>query len=116
MKVLIEMPEHIAGEVLERRQPGQSFEDVILETIMKGLQESGGQDMQDFLLDELLKATESVPSGVQYILSEIYSDWDNIDGNLKRVLGKKYRQSVESAGLAHWVRRRSDNHAIYFKP
>lgn len=109
------MPEHIAEEILDQREPGQTFESAALMILIKGLQGSSDHGISDSLLAELVKATESLPSGVQFVLSEIYSDWNKIDANLKRVLGKKYRHSVESSGLAQWVRRRSDNHAVYFK-
>lgn len=64
-----------------------------------------------------LEKAREMPTGVEFLLADVLPStlWDQMAPGDRKMIGKKFRQQLEKDGVARFVRRRSDNHAVYAK-
>jgi hypothetical protein len=124
MQLIIDLPEaqlaSALGAAFDRKM---AFSDFVLDAIAKALPDDDGEDgpitVSTDILDELVtlsvEKARLVPSGEEFLLFDVCprNSWLALSSGDRKQLGKRFRKAVEGGGLAVWVRRRSDNHAIY---
>lgn len=69
------------------------------------------------VLNNVIKKTKELNLNQTYALVDLFSkkEWENLNGGIKKQLGKLYRKNVEHSKLAQHVGRNSANHSLYQK-
>lgn len=59
----------------------------------------------------------NVEPGTEFLLADVVDPkvWEKLAPGDRKQVGKKFRQQIEKNGTGKFVRRRSDNHAIYVR-
>jgi hypothetical protein len=73
----------------------------------------------DQIVAQAVNSARNREPGTEFLLVDLFTasrdrwTWPSLSKGDRQQLGKAFRKAVEGSGVAVWVRRRSDNHAVY---
>lgn len=116
----LSVPALLAGPLAAHAQETeQEVEDAVIAILHKHFETTEKTEPTDWMSALVLatEAAERLPVGTEFELSYLIptAQWNLIAPGGRKQLGKKFRQTIEERGIAKFVMRRSDNHAIYCK-
>lgn len=116
----LSVPALLAGPLADYAQKtDQEVEDAVIAILQDYFGAADKTEATDYMSALVLatEAAEALPTGAEFELSSLIpaGKWNLIAPGARKTLGKKFRQTVEDRGIAKFLMRRSDNHAMYRK-
>ena len=119
MYVSVEMTQNTLAAGLrlaaDREEPIDRVFSALLEDIVKRMDEALHTVDLDPVVAEAVVAARNIAAMSEFTLFDVCERnwWLASSPGDRKQLGKVFRRAVETAGVATWLRRRSDNHAVY---
>ncbi len=116
-QILIELDDHLlaraANEAVEQQTPLARYLAKVVEEALEGeVQVKPLVDIEDVAKSAVDKA-KKLPSNTIFFFEDVCQEWGEIDGNVRKVLGKMFRRLVEASKIATYHDRTSANKARY---
>ncbi|KVV49710.1 hypothetical protein WK90_01620 [Burkholderia cepacia] len=118
LKIEANLPDDLAAALLTAAANEEmSIEEFAIHVFREHLKVSSPAPA-DIFMSALVMAIEVAgyqPHGKEFVLADLIepTTWSLLEPGQRKQIGKKFRQKVEKDGVAKFVRRRSDNHAVY---
>jgi hypothetical protein len=130
LQILLEVPDEelFEGGLAAARSEKLSFSEYVQNLIRRNLNDD--QQVEDppvttppetieQILAQAVNSARNLSSGTDFLLANLFTasrdrwTWPSLSIGDRKQLGKLFRKAMEESGVAVWVRRRSDNHAVY---